>query len=654
MKSFKSKQGLFFCILLLIELIFSVSTYFAGNKTIAYVELGITVVSAIVYIVIFRKWNTRTLDILTELSNYLSFENRETINALSMPVVIADSNGTLLWFNNTFREDIYNKTSESSYDITDYLAGRSLSDLITTKDKTIKIDEKYYGISPVPINSKKEKAYAIFYFDITDLKVDADKYKSIKPAVLLGFYDNYDEMFQDYSEGECIEIKNGIDRILDNWLSEYSCILRRLGSERFIVIAHEKDLKSMMERKFDILSKVKEYKFNGRPSGVTFSIGVGRGESLIESERIARQALDMALSRGGDQVAVRTNDSYEFFGGLAVGNEKTHKVRSRVVASAISQLISSCDDVFIMGHMFSDMDSIGAAIGLYTAAKKFGKKAYVVCDKSKTLAHEMIKRFVSESGDNPFITPQGALTIFDKKSVLFIVDTHRRDSVESSELLDLANNVVIIDHHRKSVDFINNSVVFHHDPNASSASEMVTELLPYLTGDMRLNKYEAEALLAGIMLDTKNFILRTGVRTFEAAAYLRDFGADSVLVRELFSCTAEEYKIRNRIVSSAFIYKECAIAFTEVDEGDIRIIASQSADELLNISGVKASFVLYKTEDGVNISARSLGATNVQLIMEALGGGGHLTMSGAQLKNISAQEALSKIKIEIDKYFDNL
>ena len=359
----------------------------------------------------------------------------------------------------------------------------------------------------------------------------------------------------------------------------------------------------------------------------------------------------MALGRGGDQVAVKQeNDTYEFFGGLSKGVERHDKVRTRVFAATISDDIKESNNVLIMGHKFSDLDCVGSSMGMWNAAAKtLNRPAFIVVDRPQSLAGPLISMIQSQYAEEKiFISPQEAVTRVTPKTTLIVVDTHSPDFVESPELLKSVSRVIVIDHHRMMVRHIENALVFYHEPFASSASEMVTELVQYI-GDREVTEVEAQALLAGIMLDTKNFVLKTGVRTFEAAAYLRRKDADTVKVKRLFSDSINAYKAKYKIVSNARIFHNYAIASTEAEFPDIRISAAQAADELLSIQGVAASFVIYPAGGAVNVSARSLGEVNVQLVMEALGGGGHLTMAGAQLENVTVDEAADQLISAIKK-----
>lgn len=338
------------------------------------------------------------------------------------------------------------------------------------------------------------------------------------------------------------------------------------------------------------------------------------------------------------------------FSAVFKGVEKQTKVKTRIVASALAELIKSSDNVLVMGHRFADLDSLGSAIGLAKACRCLGKESYIVLDSRRNLADVLVRRLVENKEQNMICLPETAIDLVMDKTLLIITDTHTVDLIESPDIYRRCKQVVVIDHHRKMVNHIDNAVIFYHEPFASSASEMVTELIQYLGDACRLNRMEAEALLSGIMLDTKNFVMKTGVRTFEAAAYLRRLGADTISVRELFSSTIDSYRRRAQIVSGAELLHGCAIAVCDSSGDDMRVIAPQAADELLNISGVKASFVLYANGGTVNISARSMGAFNVQVIMEKMGGGGHHTMAGAQIKDTDCHQARTRLAAIIEEY----
>ena len=442
---------------------------------------------------------------------------------------------------------------------------------------------------------------------------------------------------------EAIRITVEVEQEIVKWVGATKGFYKKISGGRYIAVMEERDIKRFIDEKFKILDDIRTIKINDRLYA-TVSIGIGRGGSTFkENELWARQALDMALGRGGDQAAIKKNDSYKFFGGVSKGVEKRDKVKTRVIAATLTNHINNSSNVIIMGHRFSDLDSVGSCIGMWSAVVKgLNKNAYILINRQQTLAKSLVSCFEKAGFDSIFKSEDEALDLLDEHSLLIIVDTHNPNFVESKEIYERCERVVVIDHHRMMVNHIDKALVFFHEPYASSASEMTAELVQYL-GHNSLSRLESEALLSGIMLDTKNFVLRTGVRTFEAAAFLKSNGADTVEVKRLFSNSIDTYKVKYKLVSDAEIFNYCAIASADEDIPDIRIASAQAADELLGIESVKASFVIYKTGKTVNISARSLGDMNVQVVMEQLGGGGHQTMAACQLENTSIAEARERL-----------
>ena len=423
--------------------------------------------------------------------------------------------------------------------------------------------------------------------------------------------------------------------------------------DRYLFVFEEKDYGGYTESKFDVLEKVRQVQA-GEGVSATLSIGVGRDEdSFDQLFKNASLALEMALSRGGDQAVVKDRVNFEFYGGRSKTTEKRTKVKSRVMANALGELIDDAKQVYVMGHKYADMDSVGAAMGVYCIARKRGKKCQIVIDTENNAAHPLIRKMLEQpeyaggliSGGEAFLKCQpGAL--------LVVVDTNRPESVESEEMLETCNRVAVIDHHRRGSSYIEKMALNYHEPYASSASELVAELMQYLLEPSDVLKCEAEALLAGIVLDTKNFTNRTGGRTFEAAAYLRRLGADTQDVQRLFQGDLQSMIDRYAIIRQAELYHDDIAVVALEDECD-RVTAAKAADELLTIRGIKASIVLYRKGDGVYMSARSLGEVNVQVILEALGGGGNSTTAGGQADNISVDEAKAKLLAAIDHYFEN-
>ena len=442
-----------------------------------------------------------------------------------------------------------------------------------------------------------------------------------------------------------------VENLFEDFAAENNVLIKHYESSKYIAVVEERYLQKMVEERFSILDRARKIR-TSEDLPVTLSIGVARGDySLEKLGEFSHQALEMALGRGGDQAAVREPSGYEFYGGFAKGVEKRTKVKTRVVAAALCDLIESSGSVLVMGHRFGDLDCIGAAVAMSEACRDMEKESFVVVNRETCLAKPLIDKMEKAGELGLFISPEEAAGFVNDETLLIVVDTHVQNMLESKELYSLCRSVVVIDHHRRMLGSIDNAVIFYHEPYASSASEMVTELLQYFDSRCKTTKTEAEALLSGIMLDTKSFSMRAGARTFEAAAYLKKLGADTVKVKQLFSGSLESYKHRSDIVSGAEIYRGCALSFAK-SYGDIGLVAPQAADELLTIEGVAASVVMFKTETGVSFSARSLGGMNVQVIMEALGGGGHQTMAGAQVKDITPAQAKKRLREAIDDYYD--
>lgn len=632
--------------------VFTCAVMFRYNKTVALVELAIFA-SLVGLALVSNITSLKHKDeMISSINRTLDFSEKDNLKGFPMPVLVCTAQGRILWFNTLFDSRVLGDYTLMSDDVTQLLNGHS-ADEIATQDRIFTdIFDNSYSVYPFPVTVRGDAAFALLFSDETEMRKVYYEYRLSRPSVMLMSIDNLDEIEQSYSDGDFDAMRSRAEKLIDTWLGEYGCLIRKLGDGRFVVVCEERDLEKMAEKKFSVLDSIRGYEYEEKLVGITLSIGVGKGKTLREGEANARQALDMAVGRGGDQAAILKNDGYEFFGGVSKGVEKRSKARTRIVASAIQKLMESSSNILIMGHRFSDLDGVGSAVGVLCAARAVNKDAKIVINRRQSLAQSLIDTVEKNTGD-VFCSPEEALKLLDKKTLLVIVDTHRCEVVESAELYKQAQTVVIIDHHRKNVDFISNSIVFQHDPNASSTCEMVAEMLQYMPVKPKITPGDADAMLAGIMLDTRNFALKTGVRTFEASAFLKSKGADTVKVRKLFMNKMESLKLRNEVIASAQNYRSCAIAFADINSEDIRTITSQAADELLNIDGISASFAMFENEGTVNVSARSLGEVNVQVIMETLGGGGHLTMAAAQLRGCDRETATTKLYAAIDEYFNN-
>lgn len=620
----------------------------------ALVELCVLLLLAVAAILTARHDYKMLRNTVRALSKGLTAEENSSLNSFPLPVAVFDSADRIVWYNQKFQNGLLTLLNLQNGSICQFTGGKGLREIREQPVFSVAVADKEFTVYFSHIECAGRQSYALIFIEDTALKKTAKAYALSKPVVAMVATDSADEIYRSYKESEYAEIISDISRITENWFSEYNCVFRSLSSGRALAVLQEAELQKMIARKFNVMEQVRAYTYHGASVGITLSIGIGRGETLGDAESEARQALDMALGRGGDQTAMKTPDeTYRFFGGVSKGVEKRTKVRTRVVASAIAELIRGCDNVLVMGHKFSDLDCIGAAVGVCAAASAFGKSAKIVTYEKASLATPLIDYMKTQSDADLFIHPDTARHTITEKTLLFVVDTHKANFTEEPEIYEKIPSVVVIDHHRKTVDYIQNAVIFYHEPHASSACEMVTELLQYMQRKPIIGAVQANALLAGIMLDTKEFALRTGVRTFEAAAYLRARSADTVTVKGFFNSSMENKKLRGQVVSNAQSYRNCAVSVADIKAKDIRIISAQAADELLTVSDVVASFVLFETGATANISARSMGKVNVQLIMESLGGGGHQTMAAVQLADTELHEAEKMLKKAIDDYYEN-
>lgn len=591
-----------------------------------------------------------TIKHVSRMNEHLENSVSEYINSVTEPVAVIDSERQLIWYNTAFSEKLGGNRNIYGVDI-DSLADVNIENIISAGTGICKIGGSTYRISSDKYSENDVSLYILFFHDDTNYIALKKKFDETHPNVVVIMVDNYDEILQNAKESEKSQASVEVEKLIENFMSSTNGFVRKSGSNTFYAVIENKHLDEIIAGKFNILDLARNIKIAGKYP-LTFSIGVGKGaESLSESEQIAKQCLDMALGRGGDQAVLKTDGGYQFFGGVSQGMEKKSRAKTRILANALQDVIMSSDKIFMMGHRFGDLDSVGASCGMAGAVRLLGKEAHIAVNRSANLATNLIDITEERTDNELFISPENAISLITEQDLLIIVDTHSRDVLESPELYDKAKSVVVIDHHRKKAGFIDNAVIFHHEPYASSASEMVAEIIQYFSfpPEEVLPPCHADALLAGIMLDTKNFVMRTGARTFEAAAFLKKLGADTVGVKLLFSGSIDLYKRKSRIVSSAEIYNNFAIATADFESADIRLAAPQAADELLCISGVEASFVLYRTGNTVNISARSFGAVNVQVIMEKLGGGGHQTMAATQIKDKPISEVIDILKNAINE-----
>ena len=489
-----------------------------------------------------------------------------------------------------------------------------------------------------------------YWMDVTDTEEMRRTLELTRPVVAILMVDNYEDLMKATPEGKRSAVRAMLEEKLSQWSAGSEGMM--LKYDRDLFVFEEKSFSDFAAKRFDVLDAVREV-VAGEGVAATLSIGVGRDADSFEALfKNASVALEMALSRGGDQAVVKDKLNFEFYGGRSKATEKRTKVKSRVMANALAELIDEAKQVYVMGHSYADMDALGAAAGVCAIVRKRGKKCRIVIDTENNAAHPMLRRLQAlPEYQGAFLSGDDAFLRVQPETLLVVVDTNRPGSVESEPLLDACNRVAVIDHHRRGSSYIDKMALNYHEPYASSASELVTELLQYLIEPGDLLKAESEALLAGIVLDTKNFTNRTGGRTFEAAAYLRRAGADTADVQRMFQSDLQSMISRYDIIRRAELYHG-DIAIAALDQECDRVIAAKAADEMLTLQGVRASFVLYRKDDGIYISARSLGEINVQVLVETLGGGGNSTTAGGQCSGMTVAEAKTTLLRAIDKYFE--
>ncbi len=617
------------------------------NRLVCYIAAAVTlplVVFFVVRQVCFQRYIRRYL---TNLADTLERKDRESLQKIPMPVVLVSPNDELLWYNGLFRTeilcetDVYGESLSRVFDCLSVgkLTGRFLPKVFS-KDKTFSLFAEITVWDDTP-------AYLLYCIDITELNNISKEYFATRPVVLSVFVDNGEEVLQHSRESDRARLISQVEAVLEDWIGKHSGIFKKCGTYRYIALIEHRDLQQIETQRFTVLDNVRALPTDAE--SITLSIGVGMGKNFAQAEEQSRQALDMALGRGGDQAAVKTKNGFDFYGGVSKTVEKRTKVRPRVIASALQEIIQNSDNVILMGHRYSDLDCLGSAVALASVCRSMGKSAYVVYDPHTTLAKALVNRYSAQGKGDVFAEFDEVVPLLTDNTLLVITDIHQPSRLDFPELYHKAKQVVVIDHHRKMVEHIDDALLFYHEPYASSAAEMTAEVVQYMT-DVKLSRLEAEALLAGIMLDTRHFVMKSGVRTFEAAAFLRKSGADTVAVKRMFSEDMSMYQTKAEIMSTAQLYDNMAIACADMDAPCLRIAASQAADELLSVRNVDASFVLFFENGGVNISARSFGVVNVQLIMEALGGGGHQTMAGAFLKETTIDETKNRLYQAITAY----
>jgi c-di-AMP phosphodiesterase-like protein len=652
----KDDSFIYFIVILLLILVFLIEGLFIYAAATGVVLVLITAYT-------LRKQILRKKELKNYIINYTKNLENLSVNSFyysPLPICIISLNGKMFWFNNKFKELLQGYSDELE-NIEEFIEGFPLNSMDGNKEGTLSNIEipgtgrtfnvLYYELEEGRFG--EGHSYVCYWNENTAFVTLRNKYNEERPITMLIQIDNYDEISEKLELGEKSSMVAQIEKILNKYATEMNGFVLKYDNHKFLMMIENKFLEKLEEKKFCMLDDVKSIK-GTNDFNFTLSIGTGAmARNLTQLLEYSKGALDLALGRGGDQVVVKRTNSVKFYGGKSKAVEKRTKVRARIISYALRQIIDQSSNVIIMGHRVGDMDSLGAAIGLYSIARSRGKKPYIVLNKVNHALKNMYERMKKEEGHyiESIITTEKAMELADQNSLLVVLDTHRKSYTEAPELLDKIDKVVLIDHHRRSEEYIENTLLDYIEPYASSTCELVAELIQYMEDHIKLTKFDADALMAGIVVDTNSFTFKTGIRTFEAAAFLKGKGADNVEVKELFNESIDFMKKKTEIIEkSEIIFDDVAVSYIDEYSDDSNVVAAQCADELLTIKGVRASFVLVRNKDYINISGRSLGEVNVQVILEYLGGGGHLNMAGAQIHTDDMEVAKAKLYEAIAQY----
>ncbi|MDO2944574.1 DHH family phosphoesterase [Staphylococcus epidermidis] len=618
-----------------------VAVWFIFNQLVAGIATAILIVMIIISGVLLRKAFLKMDNYVDDLSGHISASNNKAIKHLPIGMIVLDEDNHIEWMNQFMTNHIErNVISENVNEVFPNI----LKQLEKVQEVEIENNNYYYHVR------YSENEHCLYFFDMTETERTNELYEDSKPIIATIFLDNYDEITQNMNDTQRSEINSMVTRVISRWAQDYNIYFKRYNSDQFVAYFNQKILAELEDSNFEILSQLRE-KSAGYRAQLTLSIGVGEGtENLIDLGELSQSGLDLALGRGGDQVAIKNmNGNVRFYGGKTDPMEKRTRVRARVISHALKDILTEGDKVIVMGHKRPDLDAIGAAIGVSRFASMNNLEAFIVLNDSDI--DPTLRRVMDEIDKKPelkerFVTSDEAWDMMTSKTTVVVVDTHKPEMVLDENVLNKANRKVVIDHHRRGESFISNPLLVYMEPYASSTAELVTELLEYQPTEQRLTRLESTVMYAGIIVDTRNFTLRTGSRTFDAASYLRAHGADTILTQHFLKDDVDTYINRSELIRTVKIQDQgVAIAHGSDDKIYHPVTVAQAADELLSLEGIEASYVVAKREDNlIGISARSLGSINVQLTMEALGGGGHLTNAATQIKGATIDEAIEQLQ----------
>ena len=644
----------------------NISMFFISIKA-AVVMCGFMAAYILICIFVLLYLKPGIMRDMIEFSSNYSQVQRQLLYDMSVPYCLVDNSGRVMWMNKAMMEKT-NKKRDFKKNISDIfpeITANVFPDNTQAKEVRISYQERDYCIEMKRIdiddltrsvgiidNKNSGSFFAMYMFDETDINMYIQKIKDERFVVGLVYIDNYEEALDSIDDVRRSLFIGLVDKRVNKYFAVGAAIVRKLEKDKYLVVFRHKFLEKLMADKFSLLEEIKNVKI-GNEMTITLSMGIGTGANdYAKNYEVAKAAMDLALGRGGDQAVVKENDKISYYGGKSQQMEKNTRVKVRVKAHALRQILENNENVLIMGHKLADIDSFGSAMGIYVICRKLGKKAHIVINDITVSVKPFINRFIDKDDypEDMFLLREEAVDYVDDKTAVIVVDVNKPGLAECPQLLEVCKTIVVFDHHRQSSDSINNAVLSYVDPYASSAAEMITEMIQYVDDGVKIRAFEADALYAGISIDTDGFNSKSGPRTFEAAAYLRRHGADVTRVRKMLRNDMDEYKAIAHAVSRAEVYKD-AFAITIFDGEGLEsptIGGAKAANQLLDISGIKASFVITAYNDTIYISARSIDEVNVQLVMEKLGGGGHMSIAGAQLKDMTPEQAVNKIKQTLD------
>lgn len=645
-----------FSIIISISFVFitSILSFISNTKIPGLIGLALCIALSLHIFLVRRTKKAELNDYLGSISDDITGAN--IISALPLPAIVLSIEGMIMWYNDKFRDAFGDNNFDISID--NVISDIRWSDILKSQngiESDIHFNDLHYKVTGDLIRNDENEIYCVvlYFHECTYQEALEKKYNDEKIDLAIINIDNYDEMIQKIDERYRQKIIVDIDKCVNDWVAESGGLRRRTDRDRYLILFEHKYLQHYIDKKFDVVDKIRAIGENINNS-ITISIGVGVGGTVVQNDEYARAAIDMALGRGGDQAAIKDSEHFSFYGGNSKEYEKSTRVKTRFFTFALKDYIKRADKVVLMGHKTPDYDSFGAMMGIQRAVRALGKTPYIILDNTVSIQKLLSEAKNFEEYNDLFIDADYAMEIATPNTLVIIVDTNRPALVACEEILEKVTNKVLIDHHRRSTDSISSASLVYHEPYVSSTCEMVTEIMQYMDDNSRINTFEAKALYVGILMDTKNFVMKTGVRTFDAASYLRRYGVEPNIVKPIFNMDKADYDHKVDIVKASETYRDnIAISVCYDNFPNIRIVAAQAADEMLTIDNVRGAFVIFEDDGAIGISGRSFDKFNVQVILEKLGGGGHMTIAGARItEETSIDDIKERLTNAIDEYLE--